>query len=188
MKEGNTALWENVDWDEQVYPTSLQRYVIDPEAGCMVSAPTILNTQVPEFPSIPRGLSTLRHRYVYSVGSHRNLERNNESGMGSGPAGSLMKTDCENPSKSEVFSFLPHEFVDEPIFCAKANDNENVKEDSGYVIVYVVDGKKKTTDLCIFDVEGEGALSRGPVVRRTLPVFIPSGLHGMFADNLTFNL
>ena len=185
MEEGK-ALWEAIDWD-QIYPTSLQRYVIDPKAGCMASEPTTLCTQVPEFPSIPRSLSTQKHRYVYSVGSHQELETNSASDMGSGPAGSILKIDCEDPNKNEAFSFQPHEFVNEPVFCAKNNDSNSLKEDSGYLIVYVVDGRRRSTDLCIFDVEGKDALSRGPVVRTTMPTFLPGGLHGMFAEDMTFD-
>jgi hypothetical protein len=49
------------------------------------------------------------------------------------------------------------------------------------------DGKDRTTDFAIFDVEGKGNFEKGPVVRQRLPVFLPHMLHGNFFVGVTFD-
>jgi len=181
LMEKGKGVWETANFDD-VYPTSMVRYGVDPSTKKIVANPKVLSTQVPEFPSVPRSLSCKKHKYVYSVGSHGEPEI--KSGIGSAPQGAILKVDCDDPANTESFIFLPHEFPGEPIFIPKEGGSNN--EDSGFVMTYVVDGIKLTTDLFIFDVEGHGSLANGPVTRVRLPTFIPPGLHGMFAEGVTF--
>ena len=51
----------------------------------------------------------------------------------------------------------------------------------------IMNGRDMTTELVIFDVEGDGSLETGPVVRCKLPVFVPHMLHGSFAEGVTFD-
>ena len=155
----------------------------------MTEAPKVITSRAPEFPTIPLNLSTRQHRFSYTVGSHKEFEPDPLTGKGTGAAGAIMKVDTENPSKNEAFSFLSHEFVGEPYFVPKvgADVTKPNEEDRGYVLVYVVDGINLTTDMVIFDVEGEGKLEAGPVGRLRLPVYIPPALHGIFAEGVTFD-
>jgi hypothetical protein len=58
----------------------------------------------------------------------------------------------------------------------------NAAEDDGYLLTILCNGKKKTSDFLIFDAKN---VSKGPVYRSPLPTFIPTGLHGCYADGLT---
>jgi carotenoid cleavage dioxygenase-like enzyme len=179
-------VWEVATWDTDVSPTQYVRYTLDPVQQQLVEdAPYVISQRANEFPTIPKTRSSLRHRYAYTVGSHQPFEPDPVTGMGSGAAGSIWKLDTENPSQSESYSFLPHEFVSEPCFVPKVisgiAENQVSVEDCGYLVLYVLNGLELTTDLVIFDVEGEKSLSAGPVTRMRLPVFLPHGLHGMFA-------
>lgn len=182
----NDALWR---W---LFPSTITRYAIDPENECLAIGvpPKILATRPAEFPSVPKDLSTRRHRYVYAGGSHNEIVGSTPQTRGSGPqTGSIMKIDTEDPTQNELYSFKPYEFVGESVFVPKIGRDvtKPEEEDAGYLMSYLTNGRDKTTDLVIFSVEGKGALERGPVVRVTLPTFIPQGLHGCFAKNVTFD-
>jgi all-trans-8'-apo-beta-carotenal 15,15'-oxygenase len=122
------------------------------------------------------------------VACHTEVSPNPVTGCGSGPAGAIIKADTVHPEKNEKYAFQPHEFVGEPQFVSKAGVDvtQPNSEDRGYLIVQVVNGIDLTTDLVILDVEGEGALEKGPVARLRLPTYIPYGLHGTFVNNLMF--
>jgi len=150
--------------------------------------PKVLSSRIPEFPVIPKMLSTQRHRFLYCVGSH--LEFNQSPTVKkSGPAGSIMKIDTVDPEKNEVFAFESFEFPGEVSFVPKVNKDilEPGHEDHGYLIVLIVNGREKTSELQIFDVEGEGSLEKGPISKTLLPTFIPHGLHGSFVEGVTYD-
>ena len=188
----DVSLWETADLD-QFFPSSYVRMTVDPVHESMaVGEPnpqTIISTRDPEFPSIPRQLSTKRHRYAYTVGSHCTLEPF-EDGRGKGVAGAILKIDTESPEDSEEYAFQPYETVGEQIFCPKKGVDVSQLgcEDKGYLVAYVHNGKDLTTDLVVFDVEGKGALQKGPVVRMQLPTYIPPALHGTFVEGLNFEM
>ena len=150
----------------------------------------LLTKRPTEFPSIPRPLSTRRHRFVYAGGSHNEIPGSSPNTRGSGPqTGSIMKIDTEDPSQNELFCFERFEFVGESVFVEKVGKDvtKRQEEDAGYLLTYLTNGSDKTTDLVIFDVEGRGSLSRGPIARIGLPTFVPQGLHGCFAKGVTFD-
>lgn len=100
-----------------------------------------------------------------------------------------MKIDTEDPSQNELFCFERFEFVGESVFVEKVGKDvtKRQEEDAGYLVTYLTNGRDKTTDLVIFDVEGRGSLSKGPIARIRLPTFVPQGLHGCFAKGVTFD-
>ena len=181
----NEALWT---W---LYPSTITRYTLDPENESLAIgvAPKILSTKPVEFPSVPRELSTKRHRYVYLGGSHNEIPGSTPQTRGSGPqTGSVLKVDAEDPANNEEYCFESYEFIGESVFVQKIGKDvsQRDQEDAGYLVSLLTNGRDKTTELLIFDVEGKGALERGPVVRVPLPTFIPQGLHGFFAKGQTF--
>uniref|UniRef100_A0A7S4N1Z6 Uncharacterized protein n=1 Tax=Odontella aurita TaxID=265563 RepID=A0A7S4N1Z6_9STRA len=192
-------VWEAVDFD-QLSPSRYVRMTFDPAAGESggVDPPAVVESiamqtvsiREPEFPTVPVALSGKRHRYAYTVGAHRDVDPPPPGGKGKGAAGSVLKVDAEDPAGTEAFAFLPHEFVGEPIFCPKAGADASQPEceDRGYVVTFVTNGRDLTTDMVIFDVEGKGALEKGPVARLPMPTYIPPGLHGTFVDGLTFDM
>ena len=184
----STPLWETADVDDY-YPAKYVRITMDPQTESLVEPPRSIlehSNRDPEFPSIPIALSAKRHRYAYTVGSHR-AYKPFPNGKGKSLFGAILKIDTENPTLTESYEFLPHEFVGEQVFCPKEGADIEQDEDKGYLVTYVANGKDLTSDLLIFDVEGRGALERGPVARIRLPTYIPPGLHGTFAEGLTFD-
>jgi len=151
-------------------------------------APLSICKREPEFPTIPQALSGRRHRYAYTVGAHKEYELL-PNGKGKGANGSILKIDAQDPAQTEAYAFLPHEFVGEQVFCPKvgADVTQPGNEDKGYLVTFVEDRRDLTTDMVVFDVEGKGALEKGPLARIRMPVWIPPGLHGTFVEGLTFD-
>jgi all-trans-8'-apo-beta-carotenal 15,15'-oxygenase len=188
MSSTTEPIWEIDDPFSQLYPNTMVRYTIDVENKCLSSkiGPKVLSTQIPEFPTIPLEMSTRSHRYLYPVAAHNPIE--GHSKRGSGAAGAIQKVDCVNPELTETYSFEPHEFPGEAVFSSKLDRDitQPGQEDAGYLLVHVVNGRDKRTDLAIFDVEGKGGLEKGPIIRFQLPVFIPHMLHGNYFPEATF--
>ena len=181
----SVPVWEAVDLYD-FSPGRYDRLTVDPNG---IQAPTMetICRREPEFPVIPRELSGRRHRYVYTVGAHKYEPLPN--GKGKGANGSILKIDTEDPTKTEAYTFLPHEFVGEQVFCPKvgADITKPGNEDKGYLVTFVEDRRNLTTDMVVLDVEGKGVLEKGPVARIRMPVWIPPGLHGTFVEGLSFD-
>jgi len=179
-------VWESVDWETTVTCAKFVRFRVDPLKERMTAEPKVMTTRAPEFPIIPKQLTTRKHRYSYTVASHEEFELKE---TGSGPAGAILKIDTEQPENCEGYAFEPHEFVGEPVFVPKsgADVTNPAEEDKGYLVVHVLNGIDLTTDLVILDVEGGGRLEAGPVTRIRLPTFVPHGLHGIFEEGVTFD-
>jgi all-trans-8'-apo-beta-carotenal 15,15'-oxygenase len=180
-------VWEAADLDE-FSPGRYDRLTVDPST-CKALKMETISRREPEFPSIPKVLSGKRHRYTYTVGAHKDYEPL-PNGKGKGANGSILKIDTEDPSKSEAYAFLPHEFVGEQVFCPKvgADVSQPGSEDRGYLVTYIENRRDLTTDMVIFDVEGKGSLEKGPVCQLAMPTWIPPGLHGSFVEGLSFDL
>lgn len=175
-----------------VTPNTLVRYTLDVENRCMAKEypPKTLSTRIPEFPSLPKEMSTRKHRYLYPVASHLDVSnRLDVRAKGSGPAGAIQKVDTLDPDMTETFAFEPYEFPGEVVFAPKVGRDvsQHGQEDAGYLLVHVVNGKDKTTDFLIFDVEGRKSLEKGPILRQRLPTFLPHMLHGNFFEGVTFD-
>ena len=180
----NAPVWETVDMEKDISATQYVRLHVDPASGQMVVPPRVCSTRAPEFPVVPSDLAMRKHRYAYTVGTHKEFELRDK---GTGAAGAILKIDAEDPSQTEAFSFEPHEFVGEPMFVPKVGADVRDTEDRGYVVCHVLNGRDLTTDLVILDVEGKGSLERGPVSRVRLPTFVPHGLHGIWEENAVFD-
>jgi len=169
---------------EDMYPTKLVRWTLDPKTYvCALGVPSpqvLVGDRACEFPIVPRQLSSQNSKFAYMVGSHKSIGDTND--CGGAPAGALIKADASSPGKYECFAFESYEFPGEAAFVPKTSGKA---EDSGYLLCLVVNGRDMTTDLVVLDVEGNGALEKGPVVRYTLPTFVPHGLHGSFVEGLT---
>lgn len=204
----SVPIWESDSYFDSIEPSKLVRHSLDltfnclsPAGGCNIdssssisyncSPQTILNSRAPEFPSIPSDLSTRQHRFIYCVGGHKEITKpkmeNPNKKLGTGPPGSVIKVDSQDPSKSYVYEYEPHEFPGEVTFVAKVGSNvtDPSQEDRGYLIHFLTNGRDMTTDIVILDAEGSN-LRKGPISRTTLPTFIGHGLHGSFAKGITF--
>lgn len=191
--ETGARLTENPKIWEWLYPSIITQYSLDPqkESLSVDVAPKILVQRPSEFPTVPKDLSTRKHRYLYASGSHREIPGSSPQKRSSGPQqGSLIKVDTQDPTQNEVYEFEPYEFIGESCFVPKVGKDitDPSQEDAGYLLSYLVNGRERTTDLVIFDVEGKGAIQKGPVAQIPLPAFVPQGLHGCFAPGVTFDL
>jgi len=184
--DSSVPVWEAANLDD-FSPGRYDRLTVDPNG---IAAPTMetIYKREPEFPVVPQAISGRRHRYAYTVGAHKEYETL-PNGKGKGANGSILKIDAEDPAQTEAYAFLPHEFVGEQVFCPKvgADVTQPGNEDKGYIVTFVEDRRNLTTDMVLFDVEGKGALEKGPVSRIRMPIWIPPGLHGAFVEGLTFD-
>ena len=154
-----------------------------------------------EFPTVPTSLSTQPHQFVYTIAAE---SPHSPAGCASVCKWNLStaatkqhkrngdnRKDATVPAGDTVverYTFGLYEIPGEPCFVPKVRESgknndgtNNVPEDSGYLVVLVANGIEQTTDLVIFDVEGPGSLSNGPVSRARLPSYVPgAGLHGRF--------
>mmetsp|Transcript_24499 Transcript_24499/g.36408 ORF Transcript_24499/g.36408 Transcript_24499/m.36408 type:complete len:578 (+) Transcript_24499:12-1745(+) len=183
--------WQIENPFRDVSPTRLIRYTVDIQNKKLAignNQPKVLTTRLPEFPSIPRDISTRRHRYIYPLVARKKVNVNPKtSGLG-GPVAAVAKIDSEDTANNEYFSFEPYEFPGEAILVPKVGKTVTLpsEEDACYMLVLVTNGKDLTTDVAIFDVEGDQVFEKGPILRFPLPVFTPHLLHGSFAEGVTF--
>eukprot|EP00984_Skeletonema_dohrnii_P012260 scaffold4958_cov90-Skeletonema_dohrnii-CCMP3373.AAC.1 len=176
-------------------PSRLIRYTVDIQNKRLAignDQSKVLSTRMPEFPSIPRDVSTRRHRYIYplalvDVNANPNINTS-ISGSDSSEVAAIEKIDSEDTTNNEHFLFEPDEIPGEAILVPKAGKNVSLpsEEDACYVLVQVTNVKEMKTDVVIFDVEGDRAFEKGPILRFPLPVFVPLLIHGSFADGVTF--
>jgi all-trans-8'-apo-beta-carotenal 15,15'-oxygenase len=185
--------WQIDNPFKEVFPTRLMRYTIDIQnktlaLGSEQPNPKVLTTRLPEFPSIPRDISTKRHRYIYPAVARKQVNVEPKIGGLGGPVAAVAKIDAEDSANNQYFSFEPHEFPGEAILVPKTGRNVALpsEEDACYLLVQLVNGKELTTDVAIFDVEGNASLEKGPILRFPLPVFTPHMLHGSFAEGVEF--
>ena len=185
--------WQLQNPFKDIPPNRLIRYTVDIQNKQLVTGndqknQKVLTSRLPEFPSIPRDISTRRHRYIYpGVARKKVVVDYTVSGLG-GPVAAIAKIDSEDTANNQYFSFEPHEFPGEAVLVPKAGKNVALpsEEDACYMLVQVTNGKDLKTDVAIFDVEGEDAFQKGPILRFPLPVFIPHLLHGSYAEGVTF--
>ena len=113
-----------------------------------------------EFPTIHQGFAGRKHRYVYAAIG--------EPGFFLFSA--LEKTDCETGKKS-VYRFPKGTSASEAPFCPRVGSRV---EDDGYVVTFVADTTRDTSECQVFDAQH---IDAGPIARVRLPERICSGTH-----------
>lgn len=171
-KEG--PIWNHVDYEKDVPLTRLYRYSFSKRgASWQLDGTEALSQYSIEFPSVNPAVSCRKHRYIYASRGW--------SDEVSSPLQGLLKIDTEAKTE-ESWIGEPHEFLGENIFVPRSTGQK--AEDDGYIISTLHDCKDMKSFLLIFDAQKVGA---GPVAKLALPVFIPFGLHGTFANGFTPN-
>jgi len=93
---------------------------------------------------------------------------------GNAPLQAIKKINLD--TKEEIFwSAAPRGFVSEPIMVPKTNSK---KEDEGYLLILIWNGARRGSDLVILDSK-----SMDHLCTYELPINIPHGLHGSWANN-----
>jgi carotenoid cleavage dioxygenase len=136
-------------------PPVLDRWTIDPAAGTV--AQQTLDDRNQEFPRVDDRLSSLPHRYGYTVTS--------EAGEG------ILKRDYRT-GRTERRPFPAGSAVGEAVFVPAAPD---AGEDDGYLMTLAYDTERAATDLVVFSAQD---FTGDPVATVHLPVRVPAGFHG----------
>ena len=135
----------------------LVRWVLNRLTGTV--SETVLDECGVEFPRFNDAFGAQAYRYGYTASAHD---------LFFGPA---RKHDVEKAT-SEVHDFGAGRVGLEPVFVARENARA---EDDGWVMAYVYDAGKNTSDVVILDAQD---FSGPPVATVALPVRVPFGFHG----------
>jgi carotenoid cleavage dioxygenase len=153
-------------------PLTLDRWTIDPGSASVTSRR--LDDVHQEFPRIDDRLAGHRHRYGYTAVIGAGVEATVDPGSATvAVAGrnALLKHDLEL-GRVDTHDFGARATVGEGVFAPAVPD---AAEDDGYVLAFVDDPDRGTTDLVVLaaqDFTGE------PVARVHLPTRVPLGFHG----------
>jgi carotenoid cleavage dioxygenase len=140
-----------------------ERWTIDPLARRVERK--VIDAEPQEFPRPNEALIGKPYRYAYAMALPGRGEHF------TGEANRLFKHDLETGTR-QVHDFGPRRIPGEFVLVAKAGA---VAEDEGWLLGYVVDLARQTTDLVILDAQRfEGA----PEAVVTIPHRIPPGFHG----------
>jgi len=192
-RKNDMPLWESMDYGSDAAYTKLARYTLSRVGSTTSTSGSDWGFKVEElsprsvdFTSINPAVSCKKHRYMYTLcGSSTTVTT---------PVQALMKYDTV--AKTETVWFpLSHEFLGEPMFIPRKGSithsdtggvllQPGIAEDDGYIGAYLVNGRDRITELVLFDAKD---ITKGPLSRTKLPTFIPFGLHGSYADGLTFD-
>lgn len=141
----------------------LHRWIIDRAGGKVIEQP--LDDRPMEFPRVADGVVGLQHRYGYVVRSWGGTETMDQIGR------ELVKHDLVT-GKSWTQRFAPGESAGEPVL---ASAPRAADEDAGWILTYVYDAARDTSDLVILDAVD---FEKEPVARVHLPRRVPHGFHG----------
>jgi carotenoid cleavage dioxygenase-like enzyme len=142
-----------------VEPAVLHRWTINRTTGKVSSE--ALDDRPAEFPQIPQHLVGLRHRYGYMMAT--------TCGSVHDFGQELYKYDLER-GRSWTFRLPPGETAGEPTVA-----HVGPAEDDGYVLTFIYNRKRGTSDLGIIDASD---FEKGTVARIHLPCRVPDGFHG----------
>eukprot|EP00566_Odontella_aurita_P005272 CAMPEP_0113544614 /NCGR_PEP_ID=MMETSP0015_2-20120614/10805_1 /TAXON_ID=2838 /ORGANISM="Odontella" /LENGTH=641 /DNA_ID=CAMNT_0000444891 /DNA_START=274 /DNA_END=2199 /DNA_ORIENTATION=+ /assembly_acc=CAM_ASM_000160 len=149
---------------------SLWRYSVD-VAGGSVTSERVGDIQA-QYGVINPEYSGQEHQYVYAaVGGSID-----EDAI---PPRGIAKFDVRIGGRPDVWVPEAHEFCGEPMYAPRAG-LEDPKEDSGYIVSVLYDGKIDESFLVVLSASD---VAKGPVARVPLGMALPHGLHGCFASS-----
>jgi all-trans-8'-apo-beta-carotenal 15,15'-oxygenase len=146
---------------------SLWRYFIDTKSGAVTKE--CLSNVHGFFGVINPAKSAQRHRYMYmAVGSQ---------GDDVAPPQGIGRFDCET-ERMEQWMPESYEFCGEPMFAPAKDESKDVKEDAGYILSVLYNGKAETSEIVILKASD---IAAGPITRIPLGMVVPHGFFGCFA-------
>lgn len=174
-------IWDTVDFGKEVPFSTLKRYTLTPTSEKDENGQpkwshksNKLSSKGMDFTSVNPQVSCKKHRYIYA-------SYGRDPTQASPPQG-LIKLDVESGTE-QTWIGEPDEFLGEAIFAPRKNTPAGAAEDDGYVLSYLSDWTKNKSEFVVFDAKD---IAKGPVYRCPLAVPLPHGLHGTYADGLTF--
>ena len=141
----------------------LARWILDRTTGKL--SESLLDDRGCEFPRLNSAFTGAPYRYGYSAHWAENVVF--------GPA---MKHDVI-AARTEVHDYGPGRVTLEPVFVRR---HGAVDEDDGWVMSYVYDAGRNTSDVVILDAKN---FAGPPVATIQLPVRVPFGFHGGWAPD-----
>jgi carotenoid cleavage dioxygenase-like enzyme len=148
---------------QDVPRVTLMRYRVDLRGGSFRTE--VLSPRHVEFPSVAPAVEGKRHRYVYTTPGPSLDEVSPQAGV--------LKTDCDQPSESQIWLPEPHQYCGEVLFTPRAASevvpSTPLAEDDGYLLTLCFDGRLGTSDLLVFNAQ---KVDDGPICR--LPVSDPN--------------
>ncbi|NJP64823.1 carotenoid oxygenase family protein [Streptomyces spiramenti] len=150
----------------------LDRWTIDLTAGHLTEER--LDDRPQEFPRVNEEVTSVRHRFGYTVATaalYRRYVPTGERAPDAARENALIKHDLERGT-TEVHHLGTHETVGEAAFAPAAS---GAGEERGYLLAYAHNPERDAADLLV--VSAEDFLGE-PVARVHLPVRVPLGLHG----------
>lgn len=152
---GNRFVIEDIDYASDVPRVTLMRYRLDLRTGEF--SKHALSPRHVEFPSVAPSVQGRRHRYVYSTPGPSLTEVSPQAGV--------LKTDCDDPSRSQIWLPEPHEYCGEVLFTPRQREASDaldtaLEEDDGYLLTLCFDGHAGTSSLLVFDAQ---RVSDGPL-------------------------
>jgi carotenoid cleavage dioxygenase-like enzyme len=159
------SLWVK-DSHDFGHPAYLTRFELDRSSGRVRE--TRLDEQSMEFPQMHRDLWARPYRYGYALSSDHSLGEMSYDG-----ATGFIKYDLQSGS-SEQFQ-LEQAYAPNEAFFVAAGGNE----DDGYLLSYIYDRNKHSSELWILDAS---RIQAPPLARIKLPARVPQGFHGLWVD------
>ncbi len=159
--------YKEVEFD-RLDPGQLWRFTLNLEDGTVKRQ--MLESRCCEFPTHNPDKVGREYRYLFIGAIPEDIGSN-------APLQAILKLDLKT-GKRETHSFAPSGYVSEPIFVPKPNTD---KEDAGWILTLVYDGKKHRSTLAILDGEN---LAGNPVALLHLKHHVPYGLHGSWCDEV----
>jgi carotenoid cleavage dioxygenase len=141
-------------------PARAHRWVFDLATGAVRETP--LDDRSIEFPRIDERRTGVRHRYGYAARSGSSVATDQTA---------LVKYDLET-GRCETHEFGAGRATSEGVFVAA---RESGAEDEGWVLAYVYDAARNSSDLVVLDAQDFSARPRAVV---ELPQRVPMGFHG----------
>ena len=150
--DADRNFFEDVDFERDAPRTDLVRYTLDLKSRSY--ARRALSTRHLEYPSVAPSVSGLRHRFVYTTAG--------SNAEGVTPVASVLKTDTEDASKSQIWLARPFEYCGEVSFTPRAG---STAEDDGYLLTICYNGRAGTSALLVLDARrvADGPIARVPL-------------------------
>eukprot|EP00957_Ditylum_brightwellii_P130231 9934702-Ditylum_brightwellii.AAC.1 len=169
-------VWEILmDRISDVPAYELIRLRVDPVQGKMISKRSLSDEcAMVEFPVINPKKVGEKYKYVYCTTS--------ASARYTSPLQGIAKINVETGELVGKWLPEPHQFTTEVAFCPKETSCCS-REDDGYLITYLLDGKSKSNQLIVFDAANPG---KGPIASAPLKEWsVNHSLHGVFIPGFT---
>ena len=140
------------------------RWIFNLRSGSVNERP--LDDRSIEFPRVDERLTGLEHRYAYAAQSGSTIANDQTA---------LVKYDLET-GKCTVHEFGPGFATSEGVFVPAGPD---AGEDEGWVLAYVYDAARNTSDLVVLDARD---FAGEPQATVALPQRVPMGFHGSWVS------